>query len=391
MAVTLIINPGSTSKKYALYKEKRCIFTMRFEHTGDGFAVCREICGESQLCENVSELMYEDSFNECIKVLISKKLIGTIEDITQIGVRVVAPGGFFREHRVVDSNYITTLENSTPLAPLHIPPVLSEIKIVKKAVKYAQFIAVSDSAFHESIPEERRTISISSSDAHNFGIIRYGYHGLSVASISRRLESFFGILPERVIVAHIGGGISLTALHIGRSVDTTMGYSPASGMVMGTRAGDLEADALVSLMVQKGVTVNELDEYINLKSGFNGITGVSDLRTVINKASVGDRNSEHALQVLKYQFQRQVGALSATLEGLDAIVLTATAAVRNPQVREILLEDFGFMGMVLDKRKNDELINSEGMIHDNTSGVSLGVMKTDEMSEIFRIVESMYG
>ncbi|MDC1205410.1 hypothetical protein N8083_01020 [Candidatus Pacebacteria bacterium] len=390
MGITLVINPGSTSKKYALYKDKVDIFTMRFEETGDGFGVCREKNNEQQKCETIEAKTYKGAMELFISSAVDAQVISGVKDIAAIGVRVVAPGDMFSKHQKINDAYIKALENLEACVPLHIPAIVAEMYAAMSLIPNIPLYGISDSAFHTSIPVHRKQFAINKNDSTEYDIKRFGYHGLSMSSIATHTESFFGFDPDRTVVVHVGGGVSVTALHYQESVDTSMGYSPASGVMMGSRVGDFDADALVSLMARKGMrSISTISEYLNRESGFKGMTGYSDLRFVLNKHTEGDCDATLALQMFRYQLHRQIGGHVALLGGLDAFIFTGTAVVRNPFLRAYILDGLSGFGLSLDSERNDILVGKEGMIHADWSEASIGVMKNDEMGEIAKAVEGL--
>lgn len=390
MASTLVVNPGSTSKKYALFQSGVEVYSMFFEQTGDGFGICWSKNGEQQKCESAEARTYQKAIDYFLEEAKSDGAIIHVHDIDAVGVRIVAPGTPFTEHQQLTDEYVALLEKAKDVAPLHAPAILDEIYAVKALVPHAVHYGISDSAFHTSMPVHRRKVGLPRKDVDQYDIGRFGYHGLSMSSIARRSESFFGVAPDRLIVCHIGGGISCTAIHYQESVDTSMGYSPASGIMMGSRVGMLDADALVALMTRKGIRdVSSLPQYLNNESGFRGLTGFSDMRLVLNQYTEGDSCAAEALQMFRYQLHRQIGGHYAVLGGLDALVLTGTASVRSPFLRAYLLDGLGCVGAVLDEERNDSLVGKEGMIHSDRGDVSVAVMINDEMGEIALQVETL--
>lgn len=389
MAITLVVNPGSTSRKYGLYENERAVFSMRFEETGDGFGMCVEKNGESQKCADVDAKVFNDAIHVFLEEAVKHRAVSSAKDIDGVGVRVVAPGSFFTAHAQITDEYMAQLEAFSDVAPLHIPSIVREIYAVKTGIPHVPLYAISDSAFHTSIPSHRRTFSINQKDREEYDIRRYGYHGISMSAVARRTESFFGVAPDRVVALHVGGGVSATALHYQESVDTSMGYSPASGIMMNSRAGDFDADALIALMAKKGIrSIETLSRYINTECGFKGMVGYADLRLVLQKYTEGDPHAVLALEVFRYNLHRQIGGHIALLGGLDAFVFTGTAVERNPFIRTYILDGLSGFGLLLDEEKNDSLVSSEGMIHSDRGEVSVGVMKSDEMGEIARITAS---
>jgi acetate kinase len=386
MGTTLIVNPGSTSTKLALVLRDNKLVRFTFEDTGKGFDWCIEENQEKGLCESVTASQFQQPVSHTINYLLQQGKLKSVTDIDTVAVRIVSPGVAFTKHQVIDKAYIESLNKTERFAPLHIPPVLRVIENVKKLLPQAKLLAISDSAFHQTIPEYSRTYSVKNNDSEELGIKRYGYHGLSVSSIASRLETIFGYVPERTIVAHIGGGMSVTALHHGVSRLTSMGFAPASGLMMGERAGDLDASAMLALIEGKKLSGLKAHQYLNQAGGFRALLGVSDLRLVLKLYQEGDSKAILAINMWVEQFTKIVGSYFAVLGGLDAMVLTATAMTRNPELRKILLSQLGSLGVAIDEVKNESVINRDGLIELEGSRVKIAVVKTDEILEMLSAV-----
>ncbi len=387
MAITFVINPGSSSKKFALYDTDREVFSAKFERTVEGFERCVEVAGERQLVEHITLETFEDATSETVRLALEHRVIATEADITIVGIRVVAPGTYFQTHKIIGPEYIAKLQNRSPLAPLHTPMLLREIAAAREALPDHMIVGVSDSAFHSTKPPVACRYSISDTDAKELDLFRYGYHGLSVSSIARRLETQFGHVPARTIVAHVGSGVSLTALQAGVSIDTTMGYSPESGLIMSTRSGDLDAGAMLALMHERNLRPFDAHVFLSTRGGMKGMLGNGDLRFALERRSQGDPAATLALEQFSYQIKKTIGAYYAVLGGLDAFVVTATAAFRNPDIRTLLLANLEHLGIRVATGRNQDLVGREGMIHGNDTPVAIAVMRTDEMGEIARATE----
>lgn len=385
MAFTLVVNPGSSSKKFALYDNETQVFSASFERNGEGIEQCTEVNGTRQRCEAISEVVFTNAVQTFVDLAVTANVLPNVQSIARIGMRVVAPGTYFTEHRLVDEEYIARLQDRSPLAPLHTPMLLREIAATQAALPNIPIIGVSDSAFHATKPPEARDYSISKEDEERYDIHRYGYHGLSVASVARRLEQVFGEVPRRTIVCHVGSGVSVTALRDGVSVETSMGYSPESGLMMGTRSGDVDAGALLALMHEKRMMPFDAHVYLSTRGGLKGMLGNADLRYALERSAHGDAAAKKALSYFSYQIKKRVGAHFAVLGGLDAIVLTATAVFRNPDVRTLILSDLEALGVRLAVQRNQDLVGAEGFIHANGTAVKVAVMRTDEMGEVAKI------
>lgn len=387
MASTLILNPGSTSKKFALYRGDLVQLAMTFEETGKGFQLSIEESGQQTESRGVSASDHKHALEFFLDYLVENKIIKYAGEISAVGVRVVAPGRLFTDHREVDDAYLGTLQSRKKFAPLHIPPVVEEIESVRKVLPKSKVIAVSDSAFHQQKPDYAKGYSLPGDDAKMLEIERYGYHGISVSSVARRVPSLLGETPKRMIIAHVGGGVSLSALMDGKSIDNSMGFVPASGLMMSGRAGDLDAGALLGVIDSKSLKGEAAHLYLNNEGGFAGVAGVKDMRIVLKRVMEGDQDAKLALEMYQYQFKKILGSFYAALGGLDALVLTATAAFRNPELRSHLLQGTECLGISIDQGKNEDLVGQEGVFSAPDSSVTVAVMKTDEFGEMNRTVQ----
>tara|TARA_B100000508_G_scaffold19515_1_gene13032 strand:- start:5383 stop:6561 length:1179 start_codon:yes stop_codon:yes gene_type:complete len=383
MGTTLVVNIGSSSKKYALYSEDQQVIELRFEETDSGFEVCSRTAGIQQVCESVNQEEYSSSFlrvAEDVKRQLMQEAVG--KKLDRAVIRVVAPGTFFQKHAVIDEVYEKALLKRESAAPLHIPFTLREIAEIKKFFPGTPVIAASDSAFHSQMPPRAREYSILVDDVNTHDIHRFGYHGLSVSSVVRRIHPIIGQDPERMIICHVGGGTSVTAVKNGKSVETTMGFSPSSGLPMGSRAGDIDAAAILELMRVKSLRPADAEMYINTNGGLTGMAKDADIRRLLNRRSQNDAVATHALDVFAYKIQKAIAAQTVALGGLDAVVLTATAAIRSSELRSLILDGLTHLGVQISKDRNDLLVGKDGTINVRNSEVKVVVMRTDEMGEM---------
>ncbi|MFN3188035.1 MAG: hypothetical protein ACK42D_00615 [Candidatus Paceibacteria bacterium] len=388
MAITLLINPGSSSKKFALVNERRTLLLLRFERDGAGVELCTVQDTEQQKCEGIDAELYSSALAHVLDTAKAKGVINSLSDITKVGVRVVAPGTFFQPHQVIDDVFVSRLKARSASAPLHIPATLNEISQAMAILPEALLVSVSDSAFHSTMPMVARTYSIKREDTDRYDIYRFGYHGLSCASVLRQSKTVIGE-KSRVVIAHIGSGVSLTAVKDGQSIDTSMGFSPASGMIMGTRAGDIESGALLELMRVRDMGLFETQQYLQTVSGLKGLAHESDLRHLLERKAKGDFEAIEALDHFTYRFRKVLGSMVAALGGLDALIFTATAVERNPQVRSLLLAGGAGFPITLNNEKNEQLINHDGIISAEDSSAVVALIRTQEFAEMERVVESL--
>ncbi len=390
MATTLVVNPGSSSRKYALYQGGQSVLELKFEDTNTGFEVCTQISEKQQTCEAISHSDFSDSFGRAADVVQGYLFKNSQKKkIDAVVVRVVAPGTYFQKHAFITDDYIAMLKKKEASAPLHIPVILQEIQRVKKNFKQIPIIAASDSAFFSDMPICAREYSIAQEDMKQFDIYRFGYHGLSVASIVRRIHPLIGQEPEKMIVCHIGNGVSVSAVKKNRGVETTMGFAPATGLIMGSRAGDIDSAALLELMRSKHLRPSEAEMYINTSGGLAGIAKESDIRRLLDKRSQNDVLATQAIDAFTYNIQKAIAAGTVALGGLDVLVLTATAAVRSAELRQLVVQRLAHLGIQISQERNDVLVGKDGIISVRNSPVKVVAMRTDEMGEMAVVGDMM--
>lgn len=388
MAFTLIINPGSSSKKLALYQDSKLVLESYLEKLAEGFERCVAVDGVQQKCELLPQESFKDSLANFFTLAKDKGVFSDKKDIKKVILRVVAPGTYFQAHLPIDEKYLTELKKVSHLAPLHLPQIILEAENVKRELPDSLLIAASDSAFHSTIPDYIRRFSLPKADTANFDIYRFGYHGLSVSSVMRKLASFSPMENKRVVVCHIGSGVSVTAVKDGKSFDTTMGYSPGSGLIMGSRAGDVSADALLALMTQRHLKPLDAVLYLQTNGGLKALAGESDIRILLERCRAGDKLAADTLASFVYQIQKAIGSFIAALGGLDILVFTATAGVRSSELRQLILSSLAGLSIKVDQEKNELCLSRDGEINAADSLVSILVLKTDESEEMLHIGNS---
>lgn len=379
----LIINTGSASKKYAFYSDEDKLYTAHFEKESGSFIVTEKIGAES-IKSVIDEKTYQRAIEFIITSLLTKKIIDKKADIDLSGIRVVAPGDYFMENRFIDEEYLCLAREALTKVPLHLAPALEEISILKNVLGEKHLIAgVSDSAIHVSIPDSRRYYGIKLDDSRSLGLRRFGYHGISVQSVVRQAEKIMGYLPEKVIVCHLGGGASITAVRNGQSVDTTMGFTPLEGLIMATRVGNIDPGAVIYLMEKLGKDEKAMGAYFNNECGLLGLSGKSDdIRELLILEASGDKDSALALEVYVERIKQNIGRMAASLGGLDLLILAGTVGERSFIMRERICHGLDFLGIRLDRELNNRSEGIEVFLEQNGEAVKILVAKTDEMSEI---------
>ncbi|WP_428267192.1 acetate/propionate family kinase [Haliangium sp.] len=271
-----------------------------------------------------------------------------------VGHRVVHGGPDFHDAQLIDDEVMARIEACVPLAPLHNPANLAGIRAARQALPDLPHVAVFDTAFHNRMPRRARTYAIDPALADELGVRRYGFHGTSHAFVAARAAAFLGrpIEELRIISLHLGNGASACAVEFGHSVETSMGMTPLEGLVMGTRAGDIDAGAVLALL-RSGRSAERVDELLNQESGLLGLAGGSgDLRDIERRAAEGDDRARLAMTVFAHRVRKYIGAYAAVLGGVDAIVLTGGIGENSASMRQRILQRLEFLGVVLDEDRN---------------------------------------
>lgn len=271
-----------------------------------------------------------------------------------IAYRVVHGGSRFRSACLLDDAMVDALKGLRPLNPLHADRTLATIALGRRAMPRRPHIACFDTAFHASLPPVAFTYGLPRELAERHGLRRYGFHGLSVAYATARVAELAGAPPARLVVCHLGSGCSITAVREGRSVDTTMGFSPLEGLVMATRSGSVDPGVLLYLLRETSLEVGELERALEHEGGLLGLSGVSsDLREITRAADAGNARAKLAYDVFVHAARRGVGQMLASLGGVDALVFTGGIGEHQARVRSDVLEPFAFAGLALDAGRNE--------------------------------------
>jgi acetate kinase len=300
-----------------------------------------------------------------------------LASISAVGHRVVHGGERYTSPVLLDSHVISELERLVPLAPLHNPVNIEAITAAMELLPDLPHVAVFDTAFHASLPPKAFLTGLPRSYYDEHGIRTYGFHGTSHDSVTRRAGELLGTTRNelRIISLHLGNGASAAAVRYGHSIDTTMGFTPIAGLLMGTRTGDLDPGILLHLLRQ-GNDVGQLERLLQRESGLLGLSGVShDLRDIHHAARQGDENASQALEAYAYRIRKVIGAYAAALEGVDCVVFTGGAGENDAAVRQQALSGFGWLGLKL-----DEAANAAGntRISSADSAVAVLVLPADE-------------
>lgn len=382
----LIINTGSASKKYAFYVDQQKVYTAHFEHEDENFVVTEKFINDSSKTI-INEAIFIKALEFIVNSLIAKKIIKSKEDINLSGIRIVAPGEYFLTNRFIDNKYLELAKQALEKVPLHLAPALKEIEFLRILLgKKHPMVGVSDSTFHATIGQEFKYYGIPLKDSRAFDLYRFGYHGISVQSVVAKAEETLGRLPEKVIVCHLGGGASITAVKNGQSLNTTMGLTPLEGLIMATRVGDIDPGAVLYLMKKLNKDSWSMSDYFNNQCGLLGLSGKSDdIRELLVNEKNGDEDSRLALTIYVNKIKQYIGQMAAILGGVDLLILAGTVGERSFIMRERICKGLEFLGIRLDKNLNNQSEGVEVALNMADSAVKVLVIKTDEMEEIAKI------
>jgi acetate kinase len=313
---------------------------------------------------------------------------GFLSGLAAAGHRLVHGGSRYREPQRITPEFLTEIEQLIPLDPDHLPAAIRGIKFIAKRFPELPQVACFDTAFHSSLPKVARMYALPG-NLYDQGIRRYGFHGLSYEYVMGELQALEGKLAGgRVIIAHLGNGASMVAVKDGKSIDTSMGFTPLEGLVMGTRSGDVDPGLLLYLLLQKKMSAKEMSTMLNKESGLLGVSGTSgDMRNLLEKMRQDSRAGE-AVELFCYRAKKYIGAYTAVLGGLDVLVFAGGIGERAAVVRKRICDGLDFLGIRLDAASNEA---NAALISSPASGVKVRVIKTNEDLMIVRHVLSTLG
>jgi acetate kinase len=377
--IVLALNSGSSSLKFGLYRvgagEPERLLSGKWATTGGGQAEFRAVDGDGgELPIEASPILNQEEAMARVAKLFATHALPRPD---AIGHRMVHGGPNLRRHCTIDDTVLRALHTALPFAPLHLPPALALIGFARAHFPDVPQMACFDTAFHANLPDVARVLPIPKA-LQAEGIQRYGFHGLSCESIVRALGRD---LPERVVIAHLGNGASITAVKSGRSIDTSMGLSPTGGVIMSTRTGDLDPGVLIYLMREKGLDAKTLEEWVDHRSGLLGISGISGDMRSLHAASPSNPDARLAIAMFVSSVRKHVAAMIAALEGVDLLVFTGGIGENDDFVRAGICAGLSWAGISLDASKNG---HAQNPISEEGSRCAVLVLQTGEDAEIAR-------
>ncbi|MFT4246077.1 MAG: acetate kinase [Micrococcaceae bacterium] len=317
-----------------------------------------------------------------------EKTLGGIE-IEGVGHRVVQGGEIFDKPVLLDEKTIDKIDSLSPLAPLHNPANVLGMRIISKKFPKMPQVAVFDTAFHTTLPDYAYRYALPNEMYEKHGIRRFGAHGTSHDYVSKQAANHLKVDDKDFdgVIAHIGNGASLTAIKGGESVDTSMGFTPLAGLVMGTRTGDIDPSILVFLG-RKGYTPDQLDDLLNKKSGYLGLSGESDMRSLVEKMEAGDKDAKLAFEIGTYNLAKFIGSYHVAVGGMKALVFTAGIGENSAPFRASTVEKLSALGLKIDEKKNDEHSKEIRDISTEDSAIPVLIIPTNEELAIAQAVET---
>ena len=330
--IILVINSGSSSIKYKLFEDEVEIF--------------------GGLKEQV--VSFDDSLDQIFDELVAKKIILSLNSIDVVGHRVVHGANKFYQATIIDDNVIDTIEQLIPLAPLHNMVNLKAIKIIQNQYPNIKQVAVFDTAFHQTMPQSSYIYAIKKDLYEKYNIRKYGFHGISHNFVSQQAAKILkkDITKCNLITLHIGNGASITAIKDGKSYDTSMGFTPLDGLVMGSRSGSIDPSILIYMQKTLGYSVEQIDDILNKQSGLLGLCGCSDMREILQKVEQNDKDSILAIDIFIKRIVEYIAKYLVLLQKVDAIVFTGGIGEHSSYIREKVISYFSIYDIYLDTTKS---------------------------------------
>ncbi len=393
----LVINAGSSSLKYQLIDmdTERAIAKGGCERIGLDASFCKHKANGKETVINAAMPTHKEAIQVVLDALVNPDYgaISSMKEIDAVGHRIVHSGEVFDSSVLLTDDVMKTIESLSELAPLHQPANIIGVKACQAIMPDVPMVGVFDTAFHSTMPEKAYIYGIPYEAYTEHKIRRYGFHGTSHRFVSQEAAKYLGREGDenfKVITMHLGNGSSISAVKGGKSVDTSMSFTPLGGVPMGTRSGDLDPAIVETLSDKYGMTVSETIAYLNKKSGVMGLSGVSsDFRDLTAAAKEGNHRAALALDVFSYSCKKYVGAYAAAMGGVDCVVFTAGIGEHVFGVRSKIMSDLGFMGIAIDEDKN--LNVGDGICDITADGVKVKVLviPTNEELVIARDTEKL--
>ncbi len=381
----LVLNSGSSSIKCQYFIHQKSVASVVVERIGEDKSHSEIKYNEQSFSHTNPVSDHQQALEIIFSMLKESNSISSIHELDAIGHRVVHGGSDFSEPTLINKEVIKSIHALIPLAPLHNPANLKGIEAINKTYPDLAQVAVFDTAFHQTMPEYASLYPIPYELYQKSDIRRYGFHGTSHAYVAKEAAGMIGkdLNNLNLITLHLGNGASACAIKSGKSIDTSMGLTPLEGLMMGTRCGDIDPAIIPFLSDNLKMNINSIDKMLNKESGLKGICGTNDMREVIENAEANDKKSTLALEMYAYRIKKYIGAYTATLGRVDAVIFTGGIGEHAAKVREMVCENMGeSIGLKIDLFKNRESSKTKRGIHNKTSRIKILVIPTNEELEI---------
>jgi len=387
----LVINSGSSSVKYKFFdmRDESILAEGIVDRIGmDGSSLTHKTTDNRKVRIESDVPDYETALNLIMDALTHSDygVIRDVSEISAIGHRVVHGGEKISSSVLVTQDVENVIRECSDLAPLHNPPNMMGIEVCKKILPGVHQVAVFDTAFHRTIPEEAYLYAIPYRLYEEYSIRRYGFHGTSHRYVAHRAARILGQPLEtiKMVTCHLGNGCSITAIKDGKSVDTSMGFTPLEGLIMGTRSGDIDPAVVFYLIERAGMSVSEINSMLNRDSGLLGLSGLSrDMRDLEKAASEGNKRAITTLNCFTYRIKKYIGAYAASMGGLDSIVFTAGIGENSSEIRAMVCNGLEFLGVKIEHQRNSSG-ERERIISRDDSQVKILIVPTNEELMIAR-------
>jgi acetate kinase len=371
----LVCNAGSSTLKFSLFEaeEERLLADGLIDWTARPARLRLRQAGQGEVRAELAVGQHADAITRIIEDLQAR-------DVQAVGHRVVHGGDRYSTAVPITPDVKRVIGDLAELAPLHNPPSLRCIEAFEKALTGVPQVAAFDTAFHATLAAAARTYPVPQTWTREWGIRRYGFHGLSHAYCAGRASEMLGRKNLRLIICHLGNGASVSAVRDGVCVDTSMGFTPLEGLMMGTRSGSVDPGLLIYLLRQRGLDADQLDRALNHESGLLGVSGVSsDMRQVL-AALPNNPDAGLAIDIYVHRIRQTIGAMAATLGGVDGLIFTAGVGENSPEIRERVCDNLGFLGLTLDRNANRECRSDADIASPESAGRILVIATREDLT-----------
>lgn len=382
----LVINSGSSSIKYQLFNmpQEEVICSGLVERIGLNDAEIHYKSENNKIDEVLDIPNHKIGLEKVVNLLLDEKVgvLKSTSEVEAVGHRVVHGGSTFSDTTIINQEVKDQIKKLFSLAPQHNPANYEGIVVAETMFPNAKQIAVFDTAFHQTIPVEAYKYAIPNKFLEEHKIRKYGFHGTSHKYVSEKVIEYLGIENSKIITIHLGNGCSMVAVKNGKSIETSLGFGPVTGLIMGSRSGEIDHAIIFHLVNNLGYTLDDVNSMLQKESGMFGLTGFSDLRDIESEAEKGNKDCQLALDMSAYKIKKYIGSYTAAMNGLDAIVFTAGIGENSDVIRKLVCTNMEYFGIELDAEKNNIRAKKLTEIHTETSKTKILIVPTNEEVEI---------